>query len=136
MNEIQAKQQLTRNQLVTYIIAPMAQLSQQRITSGQRDTIFRALADPTRRRILILLSEGELPLKDIEQGFGMTRTAVIKHLSVLKSCKLVQARRKGRQNIHRLNPGPLRVVRDWVSQFEALWDDHLNRLKRQVEADL
>jgi DNA-binding transcriptional ArsR family regulator len=100
-----------------------------------RDGVFRALADPTRRRMLALLAGGELPLKDIEDRFQMTRPGVIKHLRVLRACRLVRVRRQGRMTLHRLNPRPLRAVQDWVSRFEALWDQRLQKLKQQVESE-
>jgi DNA-binding transcriptional ArsR family regulator len=100
------------------------------------DGLFRALADPSRRRMLNLLAEQELPLKGIEERFRMSRPAVIKHLRILKACKLVRVRRQGRLTIHSLNARPLRVVKDWVSRFEALWNERLQNLKQQVEADV
>jgi DNA-binding transcriptional ArsR family regulator len=112
--------------MVTYFIPHM---------SGTADDVFRALADPSRRRMLMMLEKQELPLKRIESRFRMTRPAVIKHLRVLKSCRLVQVRRQGRQMMHRLNPAPLSAVRDWISVFDRFWDTHLARLKEQVEAD-
>lgn len=66
----------------------------------------------------------------------MRRPSVIKHLRVLKASRLIQVRRQGRESIHRLNPLPLRRVLDWTTQFEALWERHLQKLKKQVEADL
>lgn len=83
----------------------------------------------------MLLAEHELPLKGIQERFQMSRPAVIKHLRILKSCRLVRVRRSGRMTIHRLNPGPLSAVKNWVAQFDARWEDHLRRLKEQVEAD-
>jgi DNA-binding transcriptional ArsR family regulator len=97
--------------------------------------LFKAIADPSRRRMLMLLAEHELPLKGIQERFQLSRPAVIKHLRILKSCRLVRTRRSGRMTMHRINPGPLRVVRDWVSKFDALWEDRLKRLKEQVEAE-
>lgn len=83
--------------------------------------------------MLSLLARGELPLQKIEARFDMTRPAVIKHLRVLKSCRLVQTRRRGRQVLHRLNARPLAAIRAWVDQYEIFWDTHLTRLKQQVE---
>jgi len=113
----------------------MPELGQERVISGHRDGVFRALADPTRRRMLTLLAERALPLRRIEEQFRMTRAAVIKHLRVLKVCRLVRAHRDGRQMIHQLNPLPLRAVKNWVSQFEMLWEDRLLRLKHQIESE-
>ena len=99
------------------------------------DALFKALADPSRRRMLELLARRDLPLRRIEEQFDMSRPAVIKHLRVLKSCRLVEVRKQGRETIHRLNSLPLRAVKDWVSEFEVFWDQHLLKLKRQVESD-
>jgi DNA-binding transcriptional ArsR family regulator len=99
------------------------------------DLLFKALADPSRRKILRLLAREEMPLRRIEASFRMSRPAVIKHIRVLKACRLVRVRREGRRTIHRLNARPLRAVEDWVSHFDRFWDEGLRRLKRQVEAD-
>jgi len=101
--------------------------------SRSADEVFRAIADPSRRRMLAILEKQELPLKRIEASFRMSRPAVIKHLRVLKSARLVQVRRQGRQMMHRLNPRPLAAVRDWVAEFDRFWDKHLARLKEQAE---
>ena len=98
------------------------------------DGLFKALADPSRRAILELLTDKDLPLRRIEERFDMSRPAVIKHLRVLKACNLVEVRKEGRESIHHLNSQPLAAVKDWVAHFEAAWDVHLNKLKRQVEA--
>jgi len=85
--------------------------------------------------MLTLLAERELPLNKIEEQFNMSRPAVIKHIRVLKSCRLVLVRKEGRETIHRLNSVPLMVVRDWILKFECFWDDRLQRLKRQIEEE-
>jgi DNA-binding transcriptional ArsR family regulator len=112
-------------------------VSARRLLSSSRadDRLFKAIADPSRRKMLFLLAEGELPLSGIEWQFNMSRPAVIKHLNVLKGCGLVTVEKQGRQSIHRLQPKPLRAVKDWVSHFEALWDEHLAKLKKQIESD-
>jgi len=97
--------------------------------------LFKAIADPSRREILELLSEQDLPLRLIEERFDMSRPAVIKHLRVLKDCNLVEVRREGRETIHHLNSQPLAAVRDWVTHFESLWEKHLKKLKRQIESE-
>src|SRR5262245_20815124 len=96
--------------------------------------LLRAVADPSRRRMLSMLAQRELPLQQIQRRFDMSRPAVIKHLRVLKSCRLVQTRRRGRQVFHRLNARPLAAIRDWLDQYEIFWDKHLSRLKAQVES--
>ena len=99
------------------------------------DRVFKALADPSRRRILSLLSKGELPLYRIEAHFPVSRPALIKHIRILRSCHLVRVRREGRQMLHRLHTAPLKSVEQWMATFGAFWDDRLIQLKRQVESN-
>src|ERR1700724_2010091 len=82
----------------------------------QQDRIFLSIADPSRRRILDMLAHGERPVGRIAEQFAMSRPAVIKHLRVLRSAKLVTVRRRGRERIHALNPTPLKTVQDWLSK--------------------
>jgi DNA-binding transcriptional ArsR family regulator len=102
---------------------------------GHRDDLFKALGDRSRRKMLRLLADQDLPLNRIEAQFRMSRPAVIKHIRVLKACGLVEVRKQGRETIHRLNPLPLRALRDWVSEFDSRWEIHLTRLKHQAEAE-
>jgi DNA-binding transcriptional ArsR family regulator len=106
----------------------------ERKSGPSSDGLFKALADPSRREILRLLAEGELPLNRIEVRFRMSRPAVIKHIRVLKACRLVRVRRSGRETIHRLDPRPLRLLHDWASHFDTFWDIRLQKLKQQVES--
>jgi len=98
--------------------------------------VLKAIADPKRRQILDLLAEEDLPVGHIAARFRISRPAVVKHLRVLRSAKLISVRRCGRQRFQCINAGPLQGVEAWVSQFETLWDENLKRLKMQVESDL
>ncbi|MED5547901.1 MAG: metalloregulator ArsR/SmtB family transcription factor [Pseudomonadota bacterium] len=100
-----------------------------------RPDIFRAIADPTRREILALLSEGAMTVGDVAERFDMTRPAVAKHLKVLSDGGLISVEARGRERFNRLNAAPLRQVADWVSRFDAFWDDKLNKLKQEVEKE-
>lgn len=115
----------------------MASMSGQvtRRISASPDRVFKALADPSRRRILDILSREELPLKRIQQRFQLSRPALIKHIWILKSCSLVRVRRAGRLIYHRLNSRPLRTVEQWMAKYEVFWGDHLGRLKHQAESE-
>ena len=97
--------------------------------------VFRAIADPTRRSIMTMLSGGERTLNDITAAFEMTRPAVAKHLKVLQEGGLVQVRKQGRERLHRLQPEGLKPVSEWVSFFDVFWDEKLANLKQAVEAD-
>ena len=96
--------------------------------------VFQAIADPTRRRILKLLADDEMPIASIVEYFPMSRTAVNKHLNVLLDARLVISRRKGREKRYRADPAPLMLVKQWVSFFEPYWDEKLDALMQYVES--
>jgi len=100
------------------------------------DAVFKALADPTRRRVLdaLYLEDGQT-LTALEQRLPMTRFGVMKHLRVLEAAGLVTTRRRGREKLHFLNPVPIRLIHDrWVSKFAAPWVAALSTLKQSLEA--
>ncbi|TMK64602.1 MAG: metalloregulator ArsR/SmtB family transcription factor [Actinobacteria bacterium] len=101
------------------------------------DAVFRALADPTRRRLLdALFKRDGQTLSALEQRLPMTRFGVMKHLRVLQEAGLVTTRRRGREKLHFLNPVPIRLVHDrWVSKYAEPWAAALGGLKRQLEED-
>lgn len=101
----------------------------------QTQATFRALADPTRRGILQLLSHSEMTIGQVTDAFPMTRAAVKKHLTVLKDGDLIKVIPRGRERINRLNANGLRPVLDWISELDAAWDDRLNALKSAIEKD-
>lgn len=99
------------------------------------DAVFRALADPTRRKLLdeLFRREGQT-LSALEQRLPMTRFGVMKHLKVLAGANLVVTRRRGREKLHFLNPVPIRLVHDrWVSKYAEPWAARLSGLKKRLE---
>jgi len=100
------------------------------------DDVFKALADPTRRRLLDALFEKDgQTLTSLEQRLPMTRFGVMKHLRVLEQAGLVVTKRRGREKLHLLNPVPIRLVHDrWVSKYAEPWAATLSDLKHQLEA--
>ncbi|HYZ99579.1 MAG TPA: SRPBCC domain-containing protein [Acidimicrobiales bacterium] len=99
------------------------------------DTVFRALADPTRRSLLDeLYREDGQTLSALEERFSMTRFGVMKHLRQLEEAGLVVAKRRGREKLHFLNPVPIRLVHDrWVSKYAEPWTAALSDLKQRLE---
>lgn len=95
--------------------------------------MFRAVADPTRRKLLKLLADREMPITDISSHFPMTRTAVSKHLRILSDARLVSERKSGREKLYTLHPEPLIELQEWLSYFERYWDNKLSMLKHYVE---
>lgn len=88
--------------------------------------VYEAIADPTRRKLIEMLADvEELPLHEITAHFQMGRTAVSKHLSILKDANLVIARRVGRETMYRLNATPLQEIQDWVSFYEGFWKERM-----------
>jgi uncharacterized protein YndB with AHSA1/START domain len=102
------------------------------------DAVFRALADPTRRRLLdALFKKDGQTLTALEARLPMTRFGVMKHLRILEDARLVVTRRRGREKLHFLNPVPIRLVHDrWVSKYAEPWAAGLSGLKRRLEATM
>jgi uncharacterized protein YndB with AHSA1/START domain len=102
------------------------------------DTVFRALADPTRRSLLdeLFRQDGQT-LSALEARLPMTRFGVMKHLKVLEEAGLVVVRKRGREKLHFLNAVPIRLVHDrWVSKYAEPWAATLTGLKRRIEEDI
>jgi DNA-binding transcriptional ArsR family regulator len=94
---------------------------------------FAALADPTRRRLLDLLTRGELPVNDLAARFDVTRPAISQHLRVLRDANLVRETRVGRERRYRLHAAALRGVHDWVNKYEVFWDSRLRKLGETLD---
>ncbi|MEH7238707.1 ArsR/SmtB family transcription factor [Bacillus sp. JJ1562] len=103
---------------------------------NQERDVYVAIADPTRRKLLRLLAEEEeLPLYKLTAQFQMGRTAVSKHLAILKEAGLVDDRKVGRETRYRINATPLREIKDWVSFYEKFWTDNITILRSILEED-
>lgn len=102
-------------------------------TCQERD-VYVAIADPTRRKIIRLLADSdELPLHELTPHFQIGRTAVSKHLTILKEADLVINRKKGRETRYRLNAAPLQEIKDWLSFYEKFWNERAVLLKKILE---
>lgn len=101
------------------------------------DTVFKALADPTRRKLLDRLhAESGLTLGELCAQMDMTRQAVTQHLAVLEEANLVSVVWRGREKHHYLNPVPIHEIYDrWVKKFERASLRTLNRLKKRLEGE-
>lgn len=103
--------------------------------SAETYDVFQAIADPTRREVLRILAEKELPISKITSHFTMSRTAVAKHLHILSEAKLVSGRKVGREKLYQLQPEPLEELKQWLSYYEQFWNNKLSILKHLVEND-
>jgi DNA-binding transcriptional ArsR family regulator len=94
---------------------------------------FRALADPSRRAILMHLSGREMTIGEVAEHFTMTRAAVKKHLTILEEGKLISVHSRGRERVNRLEPANLKSAADWFDHFSQFWDERLTALKQAAE---
>lgn len=105
------------------------------LQKSRHQAVFRAIADPTRREILKLLRERPHAVGEIASNFRTSRPAISKHLRLLESAGLVVARPRGTARICELNARPLRMVNDWLRDYQAFWNEALHKLKSYVEED-
>lgn len=105
--------------------------------SPASDSVFRALADPSRRRILDLLkAKPGLTVGELGEDFEFSRFAVMKHLRILERNGLVVPRREGKMKRLYLNAVPIQTIYDrWISQYSALWASQLTSLKYELEGE-
>ena len=94
---------------------------------------FNAVAEPKRRQILDVLGARELSVNDIINALGWPQPMVSKHLAVLKKVGLVSERRDGRQRLYRVNPQQLRLIYKWVTPFERMLEERLDRLDEYLQ---
>ena len=95
--------------------------------------VFRAVADAHRRALLDAVASGEVAVGDLVKAAGLSYSAVSQHLAILRDAGLVESRRKGRQQLYRLEARPLCEVFTWTSRYERFWRNRLGRLKRLVD---
>jgi len=94
---------------------------------------FRALADPKRRAILMMLSHQDMTIGDVANKFDITRAAVKKHLTILEEGKLITVHSHGRERINKIEPLALQPVSEWLSYFSQFWDTRLSKLQHAIE---
>jgi DNA-binding transcriptional ArsR family regulator len=103
----------------------------------QLDTVFHALGDATRRRMLRDLSGGERTVSQLAEPFAISLAAASKHIKALEHAGLIRRDIRGRTHVCRLDPGPLAGAHDWLSFYERFWTsrlDVLDRLLREEDA--
>ncbi len=105
------------------------------VTLRLRMNAYDAIADPTRRQILDMLRDKELPAGEVASYFSVSRPAVSRHLRVLRRAGLVRERRRGRERLYCLQATPLREIGSWVRQYERFWRENLNALKQYLEEE-
>jgi DNA-binding transcriptional ArsR family regulator len=97
-----------------------------------QDAVFRALADPTRRGILVVLGGGEMRVADVAARFDVSRPAISKHLAVLARAGLVTARKQGRERFYAIVPGALRLAAGYAKDVDEFWRERLAALDKRL----
>ena len=92
-----------------------------------RRDIFQAVADPTRRAIIVLIALQAMTPNAIAEHFDMTRQAVSKHLRILTECELVKQKQKGREIYYSLEIEKMKGIDKWLEQFRKIWETKFNQ---------
>ena len=93
-----------------------------------RRDVFQAIADPTRRAIILLLAAQSMTPNAIAEEFHTSRQAVSKHIQILTECELVKQEQKGREIYYHINPGKMKEIDKWIEQFRKIWETRFNQL--------
>lgn len=96
--------------------------------------IFAALADPTRRKILTLLADGEKTVSQLAEPFAITQPAISKHLRVLERAGLIERGREAQWRPAKLQATPLKEASDWVEQYRQHWEESFDRLGAYLQS--
>ena len=92
------------------------------------DRVFRALSDPTRRRVLERLSRSPASVSELAKPFGMALPSFVQHMRILEGSGLVHSRKTGRVRIYQIVPKRLKLAEDWMVRQRALWEKRLDQL--------
>src|SRR5512144_74437 len=94
-----------------------------------RRDVFQAIADPTRRAILMLVASQSMTAGAIASNFDTARPTVSKHLQILTECELLEQEQNGREIYYHLNPEKIKEIVDFIEPFRKMWDDGFNQLE-------
>ena len=95
-----------------------------------RRDVFQAIADPTRRAILLLLASHAMTPNALAEEFHTSRQAVSKHIQILTECELVKQEQKGREIYYHINAGQMKEVDKWIEQFKKIFETRFNQLDK------
>ncbi|MEH6764707.1 MAG: metalloregulator ArsR/SmtB family transcription factor [Aequorivita antarctica] len=99
-----------------------------------RRDVFQAIADPTRREIINLLSTETLNLNAVSEKFEISRPAISKHIKILTECGLITIKQEGRERFCKANLQSLNEVSNWVEQYSAFWNKKLDALDQHLKS--
>ncbi|MES2761772.1 MAG: metalloregulator ArsR/SmtB family transcription factor [Bacteroidota bacterium] len=93
-----------------------------------RRDVFQAIADPTRRAIILLIAAQAMTPNAIAEHFDSTRQAVSKHLRILTECELLKQEQSGREIYYQLNGTKMKEIDKWLEQYKKIWESRFNQL--------
>ena len=99
-----------------------------------RRDVFQAIADPTRRAILLLLATQAMTAGAIAANFDTARPTVSKHLQILTECQLLQQEQNGREIYYHINAKNMKEIADFIEPFRQMWDGRFNKLEAVMKA--
>jgi len=91
-----------------------------------RRDVFQAIADPTRRQIINLISHEPMNLKSIAEYFDISRPAISQQIKILNECGLIEIRKEGRETFCAIRPAELKKISEWVGQYKGLWEHRID----------
>ena len=98
-----------------------------------RRDVFQAIADPTRRSILLLLTTQSMTAGAIASNFDTARPTVSKHLQILTECELVRPEQQGREIFYHFNPNKMKEIAEFIEPFRKMWDTKFNKLEEVMK---
>ncbi len=105
------------------------------LQTPQLDSVFHALGDATRRRMLRDLAGGERTVSQLAKPFAMSLAAASKHIKALEHAGLIRREVRGRTHLCRLDPGPLASANEWLGFYERFWTERLDTLERLLREE-
>ena len=102
------------------------------VQAAATDQVFHALSNPTRRRVLELLSVGPASVSELAAPFDMQLPSFVQHLSVLERSRLVKSKKRGRVRTYEIAPERFKVVEDWLTARRQVWESRLDRFDHYV----
>jgi DNA-binding transcriptional ArsR family regulator len=103
--------------------------------ASELDTLFHALGDPTRRRMIAALAAGERTVGELAEPFAISLAAASKHIKTLEKAGLIRREVRGRVHLCRLEPGPLASAHAWLGFYETFWTERLDVLDRLLREE-
>ena len=94
-----------------------------------RRDVFQAIADPTRRAILLLVASQSMTAGAIASNFDTARPTISKHLQILTECEILEQEYNGREVYYHINAKKMKEIADFIERFRNMWDDRFNKLE-------